>query len=181
MRFQDMVSLSSHTNKGLPEAAPRDHRRRRCRYTRAKSSPSASFNTSPTTAARFPRGEAAHYREHAMALGVPADAILVDSLATNTGQNIELSRELLSKAGSQPRSLLLISKPYMQRRAYATCRQRWAEVDPVCASEPLEFEDYMASIGDAMLVLDMLVGDLQRVVEYPKRGFAIKQEVPTRY
>lgn len=134
--------------------------------------------TSPTTAARFPRGEAAHYREHAMALGVPADAILVDSLATNTGQNIELSRELLSKAGSQPPSLLLISKPYMQRRAYATCRQRWAEVDPVCASEPLEFEDYMASIGDAMLVLDMLVGDLQRVVEYPKRGFAIRQEVP---
>ena len=30
-----------------------------------------SGGNSPTTAARFPRGEAVHYAEHAMALGVP--------------------------------------------------------------------------------------------------------------
>lgn len=36
----------------------------------------------------------------------------------------------------------------------------------------------MKSIGDEKLVLDMLVGDLQRVIEYPKPGFAIEQEVP---
>lgn len=28
------------------------------------------------------------------------------------------------------------------------------------------------------LVVDMLVGDLQRVVEYPKLGFAVEQDVP---
>ncbi|NDZ56301.1 hypothetical protein G3I47_03260 [Streptomyces anulatus] len=26
--------------------------------------------------------------------------------------------------------------------------------------------------------LDMLVGDLQRVIEYPKLGFAVEQEIP---
>src|SRR5262249_50119581 len=82
------------------------------------------------------------------------------------------------EAGVQPYSLLLISKPYMQRRAYATCRELWPEVEPVCASEPMELEDYIASMGNAKLVLDMLVGDLQRVIEYPKQGFAINQEVP---
>lgn len=134
--------------------------------------------TSPTTAARFPGGEAVHYREHAIALGVPAAAILTEPTATNTGKNIELSRALLNEAGVRPASLLLISKPYMQRRGYTTCRQLWPEVEPVCASEPIELEDYIASIGSARLVLDMLVGDLQRVIEYPKQGFAITQEVP---
>jgi hypothetical protein len=36
-----------------------------------------SGGNSPTTAERFPRGEAVHFREHAMSLGVPDDVILV--------------------------------------------------------------------------------------------------------
>ncbi|WP_406482430.1 YdcF family protein [Streptomyces sp. NBC_01615] len=137
-----------------------------------------SGGNSPTTRARFPRGEAVHYRDHALALGVPDEAILVESKAANTGQNITLSRELLSEAGVKVESLLLISKPYMERRSYATCRKLWPEVDVVCASEPLELDDYIKSIGDEKLVVDMLVGDLQRVIEYPKLDFAVAQDVP---
>ncbi|MEV6297120.1 YdcF family protein [Streptomyces sp. NPDC051896] len=137
-----------------------------------------SGGNSPTTQARFPRGEAVHYREHALSLGVPGEAILVEPNAANTGQNITFSRELLAEAGVQVESLLLISKPYMERRSYATCRKLWPEVHVVCASEPLELDDYIKSIGDEKLVVDMLVGDLQRVIEYPKLGFAVEQEVP---
>ncbi|MEV0318867.1 YdcF family protein [Streptomyces sp. NPDC050658] len=137
-----------------------------------------SGGNSPTTAARFPRGEAVHYREHALDLGVPDDAILIETEAGNTGQNITLSREVLRAAGVEVDSLLLISKPYMERRSYATCRKLWPEIEVVCASEPLELDDYIKSIGDEKLVVDMLVGDLQRVIEYPKLGFAIEQEVP---
>nr|WP_062212076.1 YdcF family protein [Streptomyces sp. NBRC 109706] len=133
---------------------------------------------SPTTAARFPRGEAVHYREQALELGVPGEAILLETRAGNTGQNISLSREVLAGAGIVPASVLLVSKPYMERRSYATARKLWPEVEVVCASEPLRFDDYVKSIGDEKLVVDMLVGDLQRVVDYPKLGFAIKQDVP---
>jgi uncharacterized SAM-binding protein YcdF (DUF218 family) len=118
-----------------------------------------------------------HYREHAIDLGVPDSAILVEPEASNTGQNITLSRSLLADHGHAPRSLLLISKPYMERRAFATCRHVWPEMEVVCSSEPLKFEDYVKSIGDEKLVIDMLVGDLQRVIEYPKLGFAIEQDV----
>lgn len=135
-----------------------------------------SGGSSPTTAVRFPRGEAVHYREHAMTLGVPDSAILVERKAGNTGQNVSLSRALLTDHGHAPRSVLLISKPYMERRAYATCRKVWPEVEVVCASEPLKLDDYVRSIGDEKLVVDMLVGDLQRVVEYPKQGFAVEQD-----
>jgi uncharacterized SAM-binding protein YcdF (DUF218 family) len=133
---------------------------------------------SATTRTRFPLGEAVHYREHAIDLGVPEDAILVEPRATNTGHNITYTRDLLAEHGNIPASVLVISKPYMQRRALATCQKVWPEVEVVCASEPLTFDDYLQSIGDEKLVIDMLVGDLQRVVEYPKLGFATEQTVP---
>lgn len=134
--------------------------------------------TSPTTRERFPRGEAIHYREHAIAAGVPAEAVLAETEATNTGANFTRSRAVLAAAGHDPHSALVICKPYMQRRAFATARKVWPELQVVCASEPLSFSDYVNSIGDSRLVIDMLVGDLQRVIEYPQLGFAVEQDVP---
>jgi uncharacterized SAM-binding protein YcdF (DUF218 family) len=134
--------------------------------------------TSPTTRERFPGGEAVQYRKHAVELGVPEEAILVEQRATNTGANMALSREVLAGAGLRPASALVICKPYMQRRAFATAGKVWPELDVVCASEPLSLPDYVRSIGDDKLVIDMLVGDLQRVMEYPRQGFAVEQDVP---
>lgn len=132
----------------------------------------------PTTIERFPRGEAVHYRDHAVSLGVPAEAISVEPHATNTSQNLTYSRQLLDDAGIRPTSVLLISRPYQQRRAYATCRKVWPEVDVRCASRPLPLDEYVASIGDVDRVINMLVGDTQRITEYAKRGFAIDQDMP---
>lgn len=137
-----------------------------------------SGGNSPTTAEVFPRGEAVHFAEHAISLGVPQTAIMIEPNAGNTGQNIDYSRDLLAGAGIPVNSVMLMSKPYMQRRAYATIRKAWPEVEPVCASEDITFDEYLKSIGDDKLVIDMLVGDLQRVIEYPSRGFAIAQDVP---
>ena len=132
----------------------------------------------PTTTERFPRGEAAHYREHAIVLGVPADYILTEDAATNTGENITNTRDLLVRTGRIPRSVTLISRPYQQRRAYATCRKLWPEVEPICAATPLPLADYIASIGDEARVINMLVGDTQRIDVYADRGFAIPQPMP---
>jgi hypothetical protein len=66
----------------------------------------------------------------------------------------------------------------MERRAYATIRETWPEVAVVCASEDLAFEEYLTSIGNGKLVIDMITGDLQRIIDDPARGFAIAQNVP---
>jgi uncharacterized SAM-binding protein YcdF (DUF218 family) len=134
--------------------------------------------TSATTRDRFPRGEAIHYREHALALGVPEAVVLVEPAATNTGANITRSRSILEAAGYHPASILLICKPYAQRRSYATVRKVWPEVDVVCASESTSYPDYVAGIGDEHLVISMMVGDVQRILEYPVLGFTIPQAVP---
>ncbi|MFE0861452.1 YdcF family protein [Streptomyces rochei] len=134
--------------------------------------------TSPTTRERMPRGEAVHYQERAVELGVPSTAILVEPRARNTGENIRFSRELLEKEGIEVASVLLISKPYEERRAYATARKLWPAVEVVSASAPMTLDEYVDSIGDARLVIDMLVGALQRLMIYPEQGFMISQSVP---
>ncbi|MFE9483442.1 YdcF family protein [Streptomyces spororaveus] len=134
--------------------------------------------TSPTTRERMPRGEAVHYRERALELGVPSSAVLVEPRARNTGENITFSRELLHEVGVAVSSVLLISKPYEERRAYATARQLWPGVEIISASSPMTLEQYVDSIGDARLVIDMLVGALQRLLVYPEQGFMISQPVP---
>jgi len=135
-------------------------------------------STSPTTRERMPRGEAVHYRERALELGVPDSAVLVEPNARNTGENIRFSRALLKEKGIDVKSVLLVSKPYEERRAYATARKLWPDIEIVSASTPMTLADYVDSIGDARLVIDMLVGALQRLLIYPEQGFMVAQEVP---
>ncbi|MEU5848747.1 YdcF family protein [Saccharopolyspora shandongensis] len=133
----------------------------------------------PTTVERFPRGEAVHYRERALDRGVPDSAIAVEPRSTNTAENIEYTRELLAAKGIRCASMLLVSRPYQQRRAFATAKKIWPEVELVCSSQRLPLDEYVQSIGDVNRVINMLVGDTQRVEVYARRGFAIAQEVPS--
>ncbi|MFG1910340.1 ElyC/SanA/YdcF family protein [Kribbella sp. NPDC048928] len=61
---------------------------------------------------------------------------------TNTGQNVAYTQELLT---DPIESVLLISKPYMERRAYATCRKVWPAVDIGFAVEQDVPEDVLAA------------------------------------
>ncbi|MEU5971228.1 YdcF family protein [Streptomyces globisporus] len=134
--------------------------------------------TSRTTRDRMPRGEAEHYRERALELGVPASAILVEPKARNTGENINFSRALLEERSLDVSSVLLVSKPYEERRAYATARKLWPAVQITSASAPMTLSDYVDSMKDPRLVMDMLVGAQQRLFIYPDQGFMIRQDVP---
>ncbi|MFD3870367.1 YdcF family protein [Streptomyces sp. NPDC058623] len=135
--------------------------------------------TSRTTLERMPRGEAEHYRERALELGVPDSAILVEPNARNTGENIRFSRSLLADKDVHVESVLLVSKPYEERRAYATARKLWPEVEIVSTSAPMTLAEYTDSIQDPRLVFDMLVGAQQRLLIYPQQGFLIHQDVPS--
>src|SRR5262249_52903143 len=123
-------------------------------------------------------GEAVHYRERALQLGVPREAILIETHATNTAENFTFTRELLEKSAVDVQSVVIVSRPYQQRRAYATCRLLWPELAIVCVSKPTTLDSYVASIGDASRVINMLVGDTQRITLYAERGHAIPQDVP---
>jgi uncharacterized SAM-binding protein YcdF (DUF218 family) len=130
----------------------------------------------PTTVDAFPEGEALGYRDHAIASGVPAEAVLVEPEATNTSENLEYSRNLLVGHGVEPTSVLLVSHPYQQRRAFATSQMVWPDVDVLCVSRPQTLDEYVAGVGDADRVVDMLVGETQRLTLYAELGFISHEE-----
>lgn len=123
-------------------------------------------------------GEAVHYREYALDHGVPDSAVLVEPRATNTSENITFTRELLGEERNPATTLILISRPYQQRRAFATARKVWPSVEIICSSQRLPLDEYVESIGDPRRVINMLVGDTQRITLYAEKGFAEAQPVP---
>lgn len=133
---------------------------------------------SPTTVERFPWGEAVHFTDRAQELGVPLQAIIVEPRATNTSENFRFTRDLLAARDMEVSSATIISKPYQQRRAWATARKVWPSLDLVCSARWLGLEEYIESIADPDRVLNMLVGDTQRLWVYAEAGFAVPVQVP---
>lgn len=80
--------------------------------------------------------------------------------------------------GTLRAAAIVVCRPYQQRRAFATLRALWPELDVICSSRPLTLSDYIATIGDPLFVINMIVGDTQRVMEYPGADVSIEQPVP---
>lgn len=130
------------------------------------------------TSGSFAKPEAELFAEVARTRGVPDRALLLESRSTNTGENILFTRRLLEARGIEVRSVLAVQKPYMERRALATFGKQWPAVEARVTSPELDFDEYCSEGLSKAEVIDILVGDLQRILEYPKRGYLVAQEVP---
>lgn len=137
-----------------------------------------SGNVGALTAGMYGQPEAEHFAKLAIDLGVPAGSILVENRATNTGENILFTRTLLQEQGHDPTSFILVQKPFMERRAFATFRKIWPEKDVIVTSPPIEFVDYPTDEFPRDRIIEIMVGDLDRIIRYPALGFQIEQAVP---
>lgn len=122
--------------------------------------------------------EARKFARVARSLGVPEESILIEDRSTNTGENVHFTRALLLERGLDPASFILVQKPYMERRTYATFRKAWPEKTAVVTSPSISYEDYPNEEIPLERVIHIMVGDLQRLRVYPARGFQIEQEIP---
>lgn len=125
------------------------------------------------------RPEAEMLSERAGELGVPAEAMILESRSTNTGENIEFSKLLLQERGIEPRNFIVVQKPYMERRAYATFKKRWPDKDFVVSSPPVPYDKYPNEEISRDELIHILVGDTQRNRLYGARGYQVEQEVPS--
>jgi uncharacterized SAM-binding protein YcdF (DUF218 family) len=130
------------------------------------------------TSTMWHRSEAETFAELAEARGVPRASILIEDRATNTGENVTFSRALLEARGLFPRRAIAIQKPYMERRTHATFRQLWPELEVIVTSPQIAFEDYPDGEITRDRVVNIMLGDLQRLIVYAERGFSAPQEVP---
>ena len=125
--------------------------------------------------------EAKRFAQIAIQLGVPKNRILLETKSTNTGENIRFTYELIKKQGKLSKCLIIVTKPYMERRVFATFKKQWPlkQTEIIVTSTAMSFDEYVEYSGfDVDYVVNMLVGDLQRIMLYPKMGFQISQEVP---
>ena len=126
--------------------------------------------------------EAERFAAVAIEMGVPPDRILVENRSTNTGENVLFARRLLGEKGLDPQTFIVVQKPYMERRSYATFKKVWPEKDLMVTSPQVSMDEYLSRRSHDTLtaddVISIMVGDLQRIREYPAKGFQIHQDVP---
>jgi len=122
--------------------------------------------------------EADQFAAIAIKMGVPENAVLVENKSTNTGENILFTEKLLEEKGFNPASFIVVQKPYMERRSYATFKKHWPDKNVVITSPQISFDDYPNENIPADRVIEIMAGDLQRIKEYPAKGFQIYQEIP---
>lgn len=125
--------------------------------------------------------EAQRFAHIALSLGVPSQDILLEDKSTNTAENILFTKALLSAHGISG-NLLVIHKPYMQRRVKAAWGVYWPECRITLTSYRQTMEDYFAHPGGTnhspAFTANMIVGDFQRILIYPEKGYQLPQEVP---
>lgn len=122
--------------------------------------------------------EADLFARIAVEKGVPKEAILIENRSTNTGENIQFVQQLLKEKDLDPKTFILVQKPYMERRTYATFAKQWPGKGFVVTSPQISFDDYPTEEIKTEQVINIMVGDLQRIKLYPQKGFQVYQEIP---
>jgi len=121
--------------------------------------------------------EADKFSKIAENTGIPKSQILIENRSTNTSENILFSKKLLKQRGFEVKSAILVHKPYMERRAYATARLYWPELKVTVSSPDIAFEKYPSGEISLVNLIQIMAGDFQRILVYPAKGFQIKQKI----
>ncbi|HEX5149846.1 MAG TPA: YdcF family protein [Parafilimonas sp.] len=122
--------------------------------------------------------EADQFAAIAKSMGVPEESILIENKSTNTGENILFTQKLLARKNLDPQSFIVVQKPYMERRSYATFKQYWPGKKLLVTSPQIPFEAYPTNEIPMEKVIHIMVGDLQRLKLYPGKGYQVFQEIP---
>ena len=132
----------------------------------------------------YKQTEADHFADIMQGNGVPSHAIFLERYAQNTGENIILSHNLLCANAQNVRSILLIQKPYMERRTYAAFMKQWPNANllekVIVSSPPISIDEWFSQNNDFSADVSVIVGDVQRMKVYAERGYQISQDTPKK-
>lgn len=127
------------------------------------------------TASEFKEPEAVVFQRCMVSLGVPPECILIEPLATNSGQNIQNTKAILQASDPPVQTGLLVTKPYMERRLLATAQKQWEGVEWNVTSPNISFSDYPSTEVPWTRMVELMVGDFQRIKLYAQKGFQVAQ------
>lgn len=123
------------------------------------------------------RTEAEMYADVAVLHGVPRERILLETRAINTAENLRFTRQLLKERSIRPANIVLAVKPFMQRRTWAAMAVEWPEMPATLASPRMTLDEYFTAELTPAKIVNIMMGDLQRVWVYAQKGWSAPQKV----
>ncbi|KAL1021470.1 hypothetical protein UPYG_G00013730 [Umbra pygmaea] len=134
------------------------------------------------TADVWTRPEADVFLDVALKMGVPRENILLETKATNTGENICFSYRILKENNIPARKLILVQQPFMERRVFATFLRQWPDqgdnMHTIVTSPEIGISGYPnPTVGTTADLIMRMLGVLERIRDYPQKGFQVEQEI----
>lgn len=135
-----------------------------------------SGNTGNWTRDLWNEKEANIFKARAIKLGVNPDYITTEEKATNIGENVKYSKEFLKGA----KKITYISKPNTILRIGLTIPIHCNNIESYTSAPDFSFPKDVSNIVGVYGLINEMIGDLQRIIEYPSKGFQIKHDLPTK-
>lgn len=126
--------------------------------------------------------EANKFAKYAIENGVPKEKIYIENKSTNTGDNFRFTKELIKQEKLDVKSCIVVCKPYVEKRILATINKIIPECKVIVTSQDIDFEQYCnqyeKEIGDRNEVIEDLVGSVERMKIFAKRGWQAEMDIP---
>ncbi len=122
--------------------------------------------------------EAEVFANIAIEMGVPRESIIIENESQNTGDNYSFALKKAKESNISFNKIISIHKPYMEKRSYAIAKVWLPNSKIIMSSPPISFENYPNDIQTKEKIINSLVGNTQRMIEYPKKGFQIEMPIP---
>lgn len=128
------------------------------------------------TRGRFEQPEAEVFAAVMEGHGVVRQRLIIEPLASNIGENVAFARRALE--GREIRRAAFVTKPQTQRRVWATVRRQWPQIECVVTAPALDLMSQAGGDAGLTRLIEEMVGDVQRLMEYPAAGFQVAVEIP---
>lgn len=106
--------------------------------------------------------------------GINTSSMLIEAEASNLGENIAFSRSIIPEA----ETVTFITKPNTILRVKLTVPIQWPGVRAQVACPAFSFPDEISNVIGLFGVINEMVGDIERIIKYPKIGYQIEHELP---
>jgi uncharacterized SAM-binding protein YcdF (DUF218 family) len=121
-----------------------------------------------------PTSEVKRYMQVLLDKKISQQDIICEELSSNTLQEAQKAIPFLKKNGLDPQTMILVSRPVHQKRAWATFAKQWPEINYInCPA------DEQLDMGDNKLLL-RLVQETERLVKYGTKGDLVPQDIPEK-
>ena len=130
----------------------------------------------------FNKSEAEIYKDIAIKQGINAEDILIETNSTNTGDNFRFAFNILNANNIKADKILIVHSPLSERRTLSSAKAILKGKELLITSPDISFEEFLDYLEEnnlnAIDIISVIIGDIQRMIIYPQFGWQIENKVP---